>query len=98
MTLKKQSSDKHQASELKQLKSKLDEEKHRHQRLAADYANLERRVIEERGTIRQEAGHQLLEKLFPVMDNLYRASMHAPAVAIDETTKTLPEADLQKIH
>lgn len=57
-------------------------------RLAADYANLERRVQEERAHIFQMATASFLEKLFPIFDNFYRSSSHAPVVSGE-----LPTAD-----
>ncbi|MBI4948037.1 nucleotide exchange factor GrpE [Candidatus Berkelbacteria bacterium] len=50
-------------------------------RLAADYANLERRVQEERGQLFQVATASFLEKLFPIFDNFYRSSSHAPSIS-----------------
>jgi molecular chaperone GrpE len=76
----------------KDLKESLDARK----RLAADYANLERRIQEEREQLTVKAGHQLLEKLFPIFDNFYRASSHAPVVAAEDAAK-LTDEELKKI-
>lgn len=66
-------------------------------RLAADYANLEKRIQAERSSIRETAANDLLERLFPIMDNLYRASSYAPTIAIDTEFGQLTEEDFKKI-
>lgn len=65
-------------------------------RIAADYANLERRVKEERQQLARHASAELLEKLFPVFDNFYRASLHAPNISVEDIPN-LSEDDFKKI-
>lgn len=67
-------------------------EKNARLRIAADYANLERRVEQERAQIFQSATATFLEKLFPIFDNFYRSSAHAP-----EVSAPISDDDAQKI-
>ncbi len=79
-----------------QLQHELELSEESRTRLAADYANLERRIKEERETIRRTASAALLEKLFPIFDNFYRASTHAPTVTLEDLP-TLSEDDYKKL-
>src|SRR3989344_2931630 len=65
-------------------------------RLAAEYANYQKRVEVERASLIKHASKELLEKLFPIFDNFYRASTHAPEVSLEDLPK-LTEGDYQKI-
>ncbi|MEK7534809.1 MAG: nucleotide exchange factor GrpE [Patescibacteria group bacterium] len=65
-------------------------------RLAAEYANFQKRVETEKDALRKHASRDLLEKLFPIFDNFYRASMHAPEVSLEDLPN-LTEGDYQKI-
>lgn len=81
--------------ELAQLKHALEISEESRTRLASDYANLERRIDVERDEIGQRAGAHWLSKLFPVMDNFYRAANHAPTISADGV---LGEDELARIH
>jgi molecular chaperone GrpE len=83
-------------SKIKALEKKLKESEDARLRLAADYQNFERRVAEEKETLKKTASKHLLEKLYPIFDNLYRASQHAPEIALEDLTK-LTDEDLRKI-
>ncbi|MEK7202137.1 MAG: nucleotide exchange factor GrpE [Patescibacteria group bacterium] len=65
-------------------------------RLAAEYANYQKRVEVEKDALRKHASRDLLEKLFPIFDNFYRASTHAPEVSLEDLPN-LTESDYQKI-
>lgn len=65
-------------------------------RLAADYANLEKRAASEHEALKKTASHTLLEHLFPIFDNFYRASVHAPNIALEDVPH-LSEDDFRKI-
>jgi molecular chaperone GrpE len=100
MTAKKQpaeSADKLK-KELAELRRQYDELENSRARLAADYANLERRVREEGAQIESRATARWLEKLFPVLDNFYRAAAHGPTISLDDDQTTLSEEAFQKIH
>ena len=84
------------AAKIHKLEKELKEITDARKRLAADYANLERRSIEEKEQMRVRAAHSLLEKLFPIFDNFYRASSHAPVVAAEDAAK-LTDEELKKI-
>jgi len=81
--------------ELAQLKHALEISEESRTRLASDYANLERRIEQEKNEIGQRAGATWLAKLFPIMDNFYRAANHAPAISADGV---LGEDELTRIH
>lgn len=81
--------------ELSQLKHALEISEESRTRLASDYANLERRIEQERDEIGQRAGAKWLSKLFPIMDNFYRAANHAPVISADGI---LEEDELARIH
>ena len=65
-------------------------------RLAAEYANFQKRVEVEKETLIKHAGRDLMEKLFPIFDNFYRASSHAPEVSLEDLP-SLTEDDYKKI-
>lgn len=65
-------------------------------RLTADYANLERRMHEQREQNAHAGSAALLEKLFPIFDNFYRASAHAPTVSIEDLPN-LTEDDFKRL-
>lgn len=81
--------------ELAQLKHALEISEESRTRLASDYANLERRIEQEKSEISQRAGAVWLSKLFPIMDNFYRAATHAPTISADGV---LGEDELGRIH
>ena len=65
-------------------------------RLAAEYANYQKRVEVEKEILKKHASRHLLEKLFPIFDNFYRASAHAPEVSLEDLPN-LTEKDYKKI-
>ena len=65
-------------------------------RIAAEYANYQKRVEVEKETLKKHANRNLLEKLFPIFDNFYRASAHAPEVSLEDLPN-LTEEDYKKI-
>jgi len=79
-----------------ELEHKLEHEHEARLRLAADYANFQARAEQEKERVAQLATHKLLEHLFPVFDNFYRASYHAPEVNL-ENIPNLTEDDYKKI-
>jgi molecular chaperone GrpE len=78
-----------ESTEVSKLKEQLAQANEARLRMAADYANLEKRIQEER--------IELLEKLFPIMDNLYRSSTYAPTISVDDDFGKLSEEDFKKI-
>jgi len=96
MTVDKKKKPQSKNPEVKKLQAELEESNTARLRLAADYANLERRISEERLKLREAGTTDLLEKLFPIMDNLYRASTHAPSINLNDVSK-LSEDELKKI-
>jgi len=93
---KEEKIDKRLKAKIKLLEKGLKESDDARKRLAADYANLERRIKEDQEQLAARAGRHLLEKLFPIFDNFYRASSHAPVVNIDDVTK-LTDDEMKKI-
>ncbi|HSX42181.1 MAG TPA: nucleotide exchange factor GrpE [Candidatus Saccharimonadales bacterium] len=91
MTAKKPTK-KADASSQKQLAELEDSYK----RLAAEFANFQRRAEAEKLTIAERAKTDLLEKLFPIMDNLERSAAHAPALDVNDAAK-LTDDELKKI-
>ncbi|HUD20538.1 MAG TPA: nucleotide exchange factor GrpE [Candidatus Saccharimonadales bacterium] len=85
-----------QANKIKKLDKELKEAELARKRLAADYANLERRFDADKEILKKRAGHHLLEKLFPIFDNFYRASSHAPAINLNDLAK-LTDEELEKV-
>jgi molecular chaperone GrpE len=81
--------------ELAQARHALEISEESRTRLASDYANLERRIETERDKIAKQAGAKWLTKLFPIMDNFYRAASHAPTISADGV---LDEDELGRIH
>ncbi|QQG50322.1 MAG: nucleotide exchange factor GrpE [Candidatus Berkelbacteria bacterium] len=84
--------------ELAEIKTKLETAENSRKRLAADYSNLERRMHDDRAVLEERTLAHWLHKLFPVLDNFYRASTHAPTISLDDDQTTLSEEAFQKIH
>jgi len=82
--------------QLAKLKDELEKSEQARSRITADYHNLEKRLVKEQQELRHRHASDLLEKLFPIFDNLYRASHHAPALTVDDIAK-MNEEDLSKI-
>lgn len=61
-------------------------------RALADYQNLERRVLEERGHSIKYANEQLLKQLLPSFDNLYLAEKYLQDEGIKLTVQKLTES------
>ena len=78
------------------LAKKLEAEHEARLRVAAELANFQKRAEQERSNLLHYAKSQLLEKLFPIFDNFYRASAHAPQVSLEDLPN-LTEDDYRKI-
>lgn len=78
------------------LEQKLEEEREARLRLAADYANFQKRVAEQEERIARNSTRSILEKISPVFDNFYRASAHAPNIDPDNPD-TLNEDNLKRL-
>ena len=78
------------------LEKSLNAEHEARLRLAAEFANFQRRTEEEKKQIVDRAKGELLEELFPIMDNLERSSTHAPAIDLNEVS-SLSEDDFKKM-
>lgn len=75
---------------LKEAETQLAEMTETAKRAAADLQNFKRRVEEEKGSLRIFANLQLLQGIFPVIDNFQRAFAHIPeTLAKDEWVKGL---------
>lgn len=89
------------SSEAEEKINKLEEEitdlTEKWKRMAADYANLERRVALEKDTLTKYANVLLLLKLFPVLDSLAKAETAHPSdeglAAIIRQFKTVLESE-----
>ena len=81
---------------LSKLEIEFTHEHEAHLRLAAEFSNYQKRVEAERASLIKHASRDLLEKLFPIFDNFYRASTHAPEVSLEDLPN-LTEGDYQKI-
>ena len=92
----KEKTPKEQNPKIKKLEKEVEELKDSRARLAADYQNFERRMNEEKEALKKTASKHLLEKLYPIFDNLYLASKHAPEIGLEDLTK-LTDEDLRKI-
>lgn len=66
-------------------------------RMAADYANLERRVAQEKEMVTKYANTLLLLKIFPILDNLEKAAASHPTdeglAAIVRQSQTLLDSE-----
>jgi len=78
------------------LQRQLDELKSNYARLAADFANYQKRVEQERLSLQKSANDQLLVKLFPVFDSFYLAIRHNPLELL--TQPKLTPADQERIR
>lgn len=85
------------SEQLEKLTAELAQANEARLRMAADYANLERRIEQDRARIFEASRTELLEKLFPIMDNLYRSSRYAPTISLDQGFGALGEEDFKKI-
>ena len=65
-------------------------------RLAAELQNTTRRFEEERKQLVKRSSRELLEKIFPIFDNFYRAASHAPQVDL-EKIPNLGEDDFKRL-
>lgn len=65
-------------------------------RLAAELDNSRKRFENERENIAERSQTEVIAKLFPIFDNFYRASTHAPAVSAEDFSK-LGEDDFKKL-
>lgn len=69
-----------------------------HQRLAAEYANFQRRTEEEKTQIAEYVKAGVMEELFPVLDNFHRAATHAPEIPVDGNLAELTDEDFARIR
>jgi len=60
------------------LSFQLEQAKQDYTRLAADFANYQKRLEQERLSMQRSANDQLLTKLFPIFDSFYLAIRHNP--------------------
>ncbi len=71
-------------------------------RYAADYQNLQRRTLEEKGEWLKTANKDLVLKILPVLDTLFLAQKHVQdkglALAIDQFTQLLEQEGLKRIE
>lgn len=69
----------HQLQEsLRRLEDELQVQLDRGNRLAADYANFQRRSEEEARLVARRANDETLQRLFPIFDSFYLAIKHSP--------------------
>ena len=66
-------------------------------RLSADLENQQKRFAQEKENISAQAKGEIIAKLFPIFDNFYRASTHAPEVSLEDLPK-LSEDDFKRIY
>lgn len=66
-------------------------------RLSADLDNQQKRFAQEKENISAQARGEIIAKLFPIFDNFYRASTHAPKVSLEDLPK-LSEDDFKRIY
>ncbi|OGK37077.1 nucleotide exchange factor GrpE [Candidatus Roizmanbacteria bacterium RIFCSPHIGHO2_12_FULL_41_11] len=94
--------DAHLVQELSKLKQELTDNKNRYLRALADYQNLEKRVNEERQEGQKQAVMQVLNRLFPVLDNLEKAEVFIkdPGLKMvkDSLAQVLADFGLQKLE
>lgn len=69
-----------------------------YQRLAADFANFQRRSEEEKLLLAEHVRAAVMEQLFPVLDNLERAASHAPEIPVDGNLAQLSDEDFARIR
>lgn len=65
-------------------------------RLAAELDNSRKRFDSERQAISERSQTEAIAKLFPIFDNFYRASTHAPAISAEDFEK-ITEDDFKKL-
>jgi len=61
--------------EVVELKKQIEEFKNKYLRALADYHNLEKRVLEEKSRVKENASGDLFLKLLPFLDNLEKAEI-----------------------
>lgn len=69
-----------------------------YQRLAAEYANFQRRTEEEKQLLAEHVKAGVMEQLFPVLDNFNRAATHAPEIPVDGNLAQLSDEDFARIR
>lgn len=75
--------------------SELEQQKLAYHRLAADFANYQKRVEQEQSQITRRANDALLTKLFPIFDSFYLAIRHNPTDLVEKPQ--LSREDREKI-
>jgi molecular chaperone GrpE len=85
----------------KQVESKLEDLENRLKRALADYANLEKRMVREKGDFVKLANAQLLDKMLSVLDDLERSEDHLEnkglSMACDQFREVLASEDVEEI-
>lgn len=66
-------------------------------RLTAELENQRKRSIQEKEQASEHARGEVIANLFPIFDNFYRASTHAPEVSLEDLPK-LSEDDFKRIY
>ena len=83
----------------KDLPKQYDSLNNAYQRLAADFDNYRKRVEREKSEAAHINNSDLIQKIFPILDNFRRSAEHAPKIAItDQGISPLSEAELRGIH
>ena len=66
-------------------------------RLVAELDNQQKRFAQDKESVSEHARGEVIANLFPVFDNFYRASSHAPEVSLEDLPK-LTEDDFKRIY
>lgn len=83
-------------SEIKKLEEEVLNFKNMYLRALADYKNLENRVQQERGQMRDAVKKQIVMELLPVIDNLHQAEIFTKDTGLQMVAKSFSQA-LEKI-
>ena len=78
------------------LEKELEEALTAKMRLAAELENQRKRFVQDKESVSEHARGEVIANLFPVFDNFYRASSHAPEVSLEDLPK-LSEDDFKRI-
>lgn len=88
--------------EVENLKKQVEEFKNKYLRALADYQNMEKRVIEERQWVVENANRNLVLKLLPFLDNLEKADIFVKdeglKIAKIQLEKILKELGLEELE
>ena len=78
------------------LEKELEEALSAKMRLTAELENQQKRFMQDKENVSKHARGEVIANLFPVFDNFYRASAHAPEVSLEDLPK-LSEDDFKRI-